>query len=125
MKYLFALILCVASFPSWGATCWVAEYDRMVRDANGNDVPVAMEPALAVQAVTSVDSTTQSAALNALTRFVIILCDAQVYFSFGVNPTATTSTFYLPATTETARGVARATGNDATLKIAFCDNDCA
>ena len=121
MKYLFGLILLCAAFPSWGATCWVAEYSNMVVDANGREVPVAQEPAITVQAITSVDSTTQSAAFNSATRFVVIICDAQVYFTFSANPTATTSSFYLPAATEAARGITRG----ADLEVAFCDNDCA
>jgi hypothetical protein len=121
MKTLFALVLLCAAFPSWGATCWVSEYSSMVSDASGREVPVALEPALAIQAVTSVDSTTQSAAFNAATRFVIIVCDAQVYFKLGVNPTATTGSHYLPADTETSRGVLPS----ATMEVAFCDNDCA
>jgi hypothetical protein len=123
MKTLFALVLLCAAFPSWGATCWVSEYSDMVVDAAGREVPVAREPAVTVQAITSVDSTTQSAAFNVATRFVVIICDAQVYFTFGENPTATTSSFYLPAATETGRGVAR--GPAAFLEVAFCDNDCA
>jgi hypothetical protein len=120
MKALFALVLLCAAFPSWGATCYVAEYSDMVVDAAGREVPVAREPAVTVQAVTSVDSSTQSAVLNANTRFVIITCDAQAFFSFGASPTATTSTFPLAAFTETGRGVERGSS----LRIAFCDADC-
>jgi hypothetical protein len=99
----------------------VAEYENMVVDANGREVPVAQEPSITVQNITSVDASTQSAAFSANTRFVLIVCDALVFYSFGVDPTAAATGFYIPADTEISRGVAR---GGTTLKVAFCDSDC-
>jgi hypothetical protein len=76
MKHLLIALalLCVAA-PSWAATCKISEYSNLVVDEGGRTVPVALEPAVAVQEVTYTTSA-QSSAFNAATRFVRIVCDA-------------------------------------------------
>jgi hypothetical protein len=126
MKLLYALALLVVASPSWAATCWVTELASLRKDGDANTVQVAdfgknqaAGTAVTTQAVTSVDATTQSAAFGAGTQMIRVYCDAQVYFSIALNPTATTSTPPLAATTAEYFGV------PAGWKIAFCDADCA
>ncbi len=66
--------------------------------------PVLPEPAITDQAVTFT-TTTQSAAFNAATHAVLLLCDAACSISFGTNPTAAATNFKLPANTFISFGV--------------------
>ncbi len=59
-------------------------------------VPVPQMPPAAEQVVTFT-TTTQSAALNAATRFVRLIADADCHIAVGANPTATTSNLKLIA----------------------------
>lgn len=86
-----AIIFCGQAL---GATCKISEYENLVNDRNGRAVPVALEPAITTQEVTYTASA-QSAAFNANTRFVRIICDAKAHFVFGANPTAAATDPYL------------------------------
>lgn len=79
------------------AVLFITEYSRQGRDASGFQMVVADEPPAANQVVTIGASTTQSAAFNALTRFVRIHTDAICSIEFGTNPVATTTTRRLAA----------------------------
>jgi hypothetical protein len=94
MKKLFAIALSLAALPSYAATCKISEYSNMAVDEGGRVVPVAQEPAVAVQEVTYTTSA-QSSAFNASTRFIRIVCDAKAHFEFGTNPTAAATDPYL------------------------------
>jgi hypothetical protein len=95
-QLLIALALLCVSAPSWAATCKISEYSSISVDASGREVPVALEPANAVQQVTYT-TTTQSTACNSATRFVRIVCDAKAHFEFGSNPTATATDPFVAA----------------------------
>jgi hypothetical protein len=96
MKSFYGLLLCLVALPSFGATCKVSEYSTMVNDDNNRPVPAAQEPAVATQNVTYTTSTA-SAAFNAKTRFVRIICDAKAHFKFSTDGTnATAAMPYLP-----------------------------
>lgn len=112
---LTVALLCVAA-PSWAATCKISEYANLVMDEAGRIVPVAIEPAITTQEVTYTSST-QSAAFNASTRFVRIVCDAKAHYVFGGNPTATATAPYLATDSAEYFGVARGSA----LEVAFYD----
>lgn len=80
----------------------ITEYKDVV-NVNGT-IPVPMEPAVANQSVTYA-AATSSAAFNAATKFVRIICDADAHVVFGVAPTATASVQRLEANVEYFRGV--------------------
>ena len=106
MKKLFlGLVLLVMTAPSLAATCKISEYAFLVLDDKNKVVPVAREPAVATQTVTYTTAV-DSAAMNAATRFVRVVCDAKAHFVFsvaGTNPTA--SSPYLPGDTPEYFGV--------------------
>lgn len=110
------LILCLVASPAWAADCYVSEYANLVIDESNRLVPVAQEPAIAVQRVTYTTST-QSSAFNTRTRFIRIVCDAAAHFEFGTNPSATADNPYLPSNTPEYFGVPRG----ASFEIAVYD----
>ena len=57
---------------------------------------IAMIPKT-TQKVTSSGSSVQSSAFGAYIEYVRIVADADCHIAFGVNPTATTSSIYVPA----------------------------
>ena len=57
---------------------------------------IAMRP-INTQKVTSSGTSAQSSAFGANVEYVRVIADAACHIQFGVNPTATTSTIYLPA----------------------------
>lgn len=98
-KMVAALALLFMSAPAFAATCKISEYDRLPETAQGDDLPVAREPALVTQTVTYTTST-GSAVFNANTRYVRIVCDAKAHFVFSTAGTnATANSPYLPADT--------------------------
>lgn len=117
MKHLLTALalLCVAA-PSWAATCKISEYANLVMDEAGRIVPVAVEPSITTQNVTYTSSA-QSAAFNANTRFIRIVCDAKAHYVFSANPTATAAAPYLAADAPEYFGVARGSS----LEVAFYD----
>lgn len=79
------------------AVVYITEYARQGRDASGFQMVVADEPPVANQTVAISVGSVQSAAFNALTKFVRVHADAVCSVEFGTNPTATTSTRRLAA----------------------------
>jgi hypothetical protein len=77
------------------AVLYVTEFSE-VPSVRNVPTPLAVEPAVAEQAVTFT-TTTQSAAFNADTRYVRIYASADCHIRFGTNPTATTSTAKMKA----------------------------
>lgn len=57
------------------------------------------------QKVTSTSSHTESAAFNAGTKWIRVNCTVDSYIAIGTSPTATTSSYYLPAGQPTDIGV--------------------
>ena len=116
MRKLLLSIALLWAAPSWAATCKISEYANLVMDEAQRIVPVAVEPAVTTQNITYTSST-QSAAFNASTRFIRIVCDAKAHYVFGANPTATAAAPYLATDTAEYFGVARG----ASLEVAFYD----
>ena len=98
------------------ATAKISEYANLAQDQSGKVVPVAGEPAIAVQEVTYT-STTASAAFNEQTRFVRIIADAKAHYEFALVPTAAATDAYLPIDTPEYFGVPLNVG----MKVAFYD----
>lgn len=98
--------LCVAlALIAWGAPAMATQMSITeflnVGNAGGNftqPLEVAMTPPVIDQgSVNFSGGATASAAFNAQTRFVRLVCDVQCSVAFGANPTATTSNMVLPA----------------------------
>lgn len=90
MRKLLFIALLAFSLPSWAATCKISEYRSLAQDSRGQDVPVALEPAVTTQTVTYTTSA-QSSAFNSATRFIRVVCDAKAHFvisTAGTNATA-------------------------------------
>ena len=117
MRKLTVLLALFLSVPAFGATCKISEYRTLTQDASGAMIPVALEPALTTQTVTYTTSA-QSAAFNANTRFIRVVCDAKAHFRISTAGTnATANSPYLPADTPEYFGV----GGTAGLVIDFYD----
>ena len=99
-KLLIPLLLLALSAPALAADCFISEYSVMPTDRNGNIVPVPQEPVAATPQVVTVDTESDSSAFADSTRYIGIICDSKTHYLFGFsNPTATTSSPYLPADT--------------------------
>lgn len=85
------------------ASLYISEYVRAA-DPPGANMPVGLEPAVALQKVTYTTAAA-SAAFNSGTRFVRVIADADVWLLFGASPTATVAHMFLPADTEKYVGV--------------------
>lgn len=92
-RIALSLILFGFAAPVFAADCYVAEYETTLRVP---EVPVAVEPRLAMQTVL-IGGAAQSSVFNNRTRFLAIKCETKAHFRIGQNPTATTSDFYLAA----------------------------
>jgi hypothetical protein len=79
------------------ATLYIEEYQSLPTDSQGTSVPAA-GLLVANQQVTSVSASSQVSALfNTKTTFVMITADVAAQIEFGVNPTAASTSTYLPA----------------------------
>lgn len=70
------------------ADFYITEYAKLGTDANGKIVLAGFEPNIAEQQIANPAASTQSAALNPLTSFVMIHATAVGHILFGTNPTA-------------------------------------
>jgi hypothetical protein len=88
------------------STLYIAEYEKLLVDTNGNVVMAPHEPPLAEQTVTiSGSSTKPTNAFNSRTKFVQLSTDAICSVLFGPNPTASATNQRLPANTIVFKGV--------------------
>jgi hypothetical protein len=97
---------------------YITEYDLQPIDANSRVIPIGTEPAVAYQTVTISGASTQSAVLNARTRFVRIHTDAICSIKIGTNPTAVTTETRLAANQTEFFGVR----GEGTMRIAVISN---
>jgi len=70
------------------AFLYIAEFAEIAVGPAGRVGQMPVEPPLAEQAIVNTGGNTQSAALNAATRFVRLHADTICAFKFGTNPTA-------------------------------------
>lgn len=69
---------------------FLTEYASLAQDTFSNPVAAGIEPSVAEQAMTVTGSTSQSAAFNARTSFIMVHAQEAVCLAWGTNPTATT-----------------------------------
>jgi hypothetical protein len=80
------------------ATVYIAEFDRLLTDAQGKTVMAPHYPPVAPEQTVAITMTSaQSTAMGGTTRFVQLSCDAIFSFAVGPNPTATTTNSRVPA----------------------------
>lgn len=86
------------------ATAVVTEYSRAASDANGHELPIPLEPAVASTAVTYTTSTQHT--LNSQTKIVTVAAvTATAYVAVGTNPTATANSRQVASGTVYSFGV--------------------
>lgn len=88
------------------ADCYIEEYAN-VGSGGGSyfGTPVPPAPAVDVQKIAIGGTSVQSAAFNNRTKMIVIVADGACHFEVGADPTATTSSAYLPANTVRELGV--------------------
>lgn len=95
---IFAIgLAALASTQALASTCAVKEYNYLAAGA-GSIAQAAQEPALVDQ--TAVDFTSghaESAAFNALTTYIRVICDTQASFAVAAAPIAVTGNSWIPA----------------------------
>lgn len=69
-------------------TLSITEYARLARSADGPFVLTGQEPAVAEQEISIGGASTQSAAFNARTNFIMVHAAAVCALAFGDTPTA-------------------------------------
>lgn len=89
------------------ATLYIAEFDQLLTDANGNVVMAPHMPPLTEQTVAIGMSHAESSAFSGRTRFAQIHCDVICSISFGTSPAATTGNQRLAANETRFVGVNR------------------
>src|SRR5262245_51953395 len=88
------------------STLYIAEYEKLLVDINGNVVMAPHDPPLAEQTISiGVSSTKATNPFGTRTRFVQLSTDAICSVAFGPNPTATASNQRLPANAILFKGV--------------------
>lgn len=100
------------------AVLYITELTNQGTDRLGRQVPVPQMPPIAEQTVAIGASSVQSAALNPLTNLVRVHTDLGCSISFGLSPTATTTTLRMPKDTAEYFGVKENSG----WKIAVITN---
>ena len=74
---------------------YISEYSATAKAAGNYPIQVGAEPAEALQKVVYTTST-QSSRFQDTTNFLRITADANCWIKFGVNPTATVSSMFIP-----------------------------
>ena len=100
------------------ATVYIKEYGQIGKDLNDLTQQAGLEPAIAEQVMTITGSSTQSAALNSLTKLVRIHTDAVISYKVGINPTASNTSARMAANSTEYISVPHASG----FKIAIISN---
>lgn len=95
-------IFIAAGFALLSTNAWAANLANIteyaaVGVAQGTVAQIAAEPRLGSADVNFAGGATQSAAFNAATSYVRVICDTQCAVTFGTNPTATTTSTLVPA----------------------------
>lgn len=67
---------------------FLTEYRDLGRDTNSRDIAAGMEPSVAEQSIAVSGASTQSAAFNAQTSFVMVHAQEATCLKWGTNPTA-------------------------------------
>ena len=70
---------------------FLTEYSDLARDRGSNHIAAGMEPSIAEQSIVVAGSSTQSAAFNETTAFVMVHAQEATCLAWGTNPTALTT----------------------------------
>ncbi len=73
----------------------ITEFVEMRKDERGDIIRVGKQPG--TDQVVTYTTTTASAAFGATTKFIRVVADADAYISFGLAPTATANSPFVPA----------------------------
>lgn len=79
------------------ATLYITEVTILPRDIQQQTIPAPYMPPIAEQTVAISGASTQSAAFNTNTRFILVNCDATCSLAFGPNPSAVLTAHRMPA----------------------------
>jgi hypothetical protein len=105
------------------AKLFIEQYARCPIDWRGQTVAAGEEPSLgAVTPVAIGGSSTQSAALNAKTRFIRVHTDAICSIKIGVNPTVTADDKRMAANQTEFYGISEEVAAAGTCKVAVITN---
>ena len=89
------------------ATAKISEYEEMAKDASGDNIGAASEPAIATQNI-SYTTAVVSAGFNKRTKYIRVIADAKAHFIVGGSPAnPTVDSPYLPANLPEYFGVRR------------------
>jgi len=88
------------------ADLYISEHKNGVSGIGTYVAQMLPEPAVTIQKVAIGGASVQSAAFNEKTYAVQIVADGACHVLFGSDPTATSSSMYLPANVPYYRGVA-------------------
>lgn len=94
----------------------IREYDKLAVDANGHEIPVGLEPAVASQVVATSGTSASSAVFNVKTRYILIHGDGVMNFLVGGAPAVAQTAGRLPAEMMMFFGVASGGKNDAGVR---------
>ena len=127
--FIVTIILSLATVSqAWAASCSVSEFSSLISDFGGKTIQIVMVPTPSpiTQVVTPTVPAAVSNAFASGTRFLWIYCDEVVHMQLGTSPATglTSSDFRIPSGGFWI-GLPSAEANLGTLKIAFCDIDCA
>lgn len=128
-RFLAVIILALATMSqTWAADCSVSEFNTLVMERSGQRLQIALMPITSpvTQIVTATTATAVASAFADTTRFLWIYCDEVMHIQIGTAPATglTTGDFRIPSGGFWIGVPARA-ARLGTLKIAFCDIDCA
>jgi len=128
-KLTIAVILMfVAMSRGWAADCSVSEFSSLITDFGGTPVQIALvpSPSPTTQILSATTATAVTNPFSSGTRFLWINCDEVMHIQVGTTPATGLSTndFRIPPGGFWI-GLRLGDVNDGTLKIAFCDIDCA
>ncbi len=95
----------------------IREYDKLAVDANGHEIPVGLEPALATQVVATSGTSASSAVFNVKTRYILIMGSGIMnYLVAAAGPAVIQLAGRLPADVFLFMGVASGGKNDAGVR---------
>lgn len=78
------------------ANLYIAELQKLEKDAKGNIVPIARMPPITEQKI-AYTSVQLSAAFHDKTKFIRVIADAVAHLEFGGAPVATEANSFIPS----------------------------
>ena len=78
------------------ANLYIAEFQKLEKDAKGNIMPIAIMAPVTEQKI-EYTTAVSSSAFHAKTKFIRVIADAVAHLEFGGDPVATADNSYIPA----------------------------